>query len=111
MAAALAGFLKIFPILHLNKNTGGRIDVLNKVRTEKRADAYAVNTVLENIDIKNTQIYVIHSNFLEGAEKIVQAFIEKGVPKENIRIDYISSVIAVHTGLNCVAIQYIGKEI
>ena len=35
MAASLAGLLKIYPILHLNKNTEGRIDVLNKVRTEK----------------------------------------------------------------------------
>lgn len=110
MAATLAGLLKIFPILHLNKSTGGRIDVLNKVRTEKRADAYAINTVLENIDIKNTQIYIIHSNFLAVAQRIKQDFIEKGVPKENIHIDFISSVIAVHTGLNCIAIQYIGKE-
>lgn len=35
MAAALAGLLKIYPVLHINKSTEGRIDVLNKVRTEK----------------------------------------------------------------------------
>ena len=37
-------------------------------------------------------------------------FIEKGVPEQNIHIDYISSVIAVHTGLGCIAIQYIREE-
>ena len=110
MAATLAGLLKIFPILHLNKSTAGRIDVLSKVRTERRAEKFAVDTIIQNIDIKNTQIYVIHTDFLEGAKKIKQALIDQGVPEENIEINVISSVIAVHTGMNCIAIQYIGKE-
>lgn len=67
MAATLAGLLKIYPVLHINKSTEGRIDVLNKVRTEKRADAYAIDIVMDNIDIQHTHIYIIHSNFLEGA--------------------------------------------
>lgn len=67
MAAALAGLLKIYPILHLSKNTEGRIDVLNKVRTEKRADTYAIDKVIDDIDIEHTNIYIIHSDFLEGA--------------------------------------------
>ena len=103
MAAALAGLLKIYPVLHINKSTEGRIDVLNKVRTEKRADAYAIDKIMDDIDI-------IHSNFLEGADHFKKCFIEKGVPEQNIHIDYISSVIAVHTGLGCIAIQYIRKE-
>lgn len=67
MAAALAGLLKIYPVLHINKSTEGRIDVLNKVRTEKRADAYAIDKIMDDIDIQHTHIYIIHSNFLEGA--------------------------------------------
>ena len=63
MAATLAGLLKIYPVLHLNKGTEGRIDVLNKVRTEKRADAYAIDKVIDDIDIKHTDIYIIHSDF------------------------------------------------
>lgn len=110
MAAALAGLLKIYPILHLNKNTEGRIDVLNKVRTEKRADTYAIDKVIDDIDIEHTNIYIIHSDFLEGANHFKKCFIEKGVPEENIHINYISSVIAVHTGLGCIALQYIRKE-
>ena len=103
MAAALAGLLKIYPVLHINKSTQGKIDVLNKVRTEKRADAYA-------IDIQHTHIYIIHSDFLEGANHFKKCFVEKGVPEKNIHINYISSVIAVHTGLGCIAIQYIREE-
>lgn len=102
MAAALAGLLKIYPVLHINKSTEGRIDVLNKVRTEKRADAYAIDKIMDD--------YIIHSNFLEGADHFKKCFIEKGVPEQNIHIDYISSVIAVHTGLGCIAIQYIREE-
>lgn len=110
MAATLAGLLKIYPVLHINKSTEGRIDVLNKVRTEKRADAYAIDKVIDDIDIEHTVIYIIHSNFLEGADHFKKCFIEKGVPEQNIHIDYISSVIAVHTGLGCIAIQYIREE-
>ena len=99
MAATLAGLLKIYPVLHINKSTEGRIDVLNKVRTEKRADAYAIDKVMNDIDIEHTNIYIIHSDFLEGANHFKQCFIEKGVPEQNIHIDYISSVIAVHTVL------------
>lgn len=110
MAAALAGLLKIYPVLHTNKSTEGRIDVLNKVRTEKRADAYAIDKIMDDIDIQHTHIYIIHSNFLEGADHFKKCFIEKGVPEQNIHIDYISSVIAVHTGLGCIAIQYIREE-
>ena len=90
----------------INKNTEGRIDVLNKVRTEKRADAYAIDKVMDDIDIEHTNIYIIHSDFLEGAYHFKKCFIEKGVPEENIHINYISSVIAVHTGLGCIALQY-----
>ena len=110
MAAALAGLLKIYPILHINKGTEGRIDVLNKVRTEKRADSYAIDKVIDDIDIEHTIIYIIHSDFLEGANHFKKCLIEKGVPEENIHINYISSVIAVHTGLGCISLQYIRKE-
>lgn len=102
--------LKIYPVLHINKSTEGRIDVLNKVRTEKRADAYAIDKIMDDIDIQHTHIYIIHSNFLKGADHFKKCFIEKGVPEQNIHIDYISSVIAVHTGLGCIAIQYIREE-
>ena len=84
--------------------------LLNKVRTEKRADAYAIDKVMDDIDIEHTNIYIIHSDFLEGAYHFKKCFIEKGVPEENIHINYISSVIAVHTGLGCIALQYIRKE-
>ena len=60
--------LKIYPILHLNKNTEGRIDVLNKVRTEKRADTYAIDKVIDDIDIEHTNIYIIHSDFFRGCQ-------------------------------------------
>ena len=62
---------------------------------------------MDDIDIQHTHIYIIHSNFLEGANHFKKCFIVLG---ENIHINYISSVIAVHTGLGCIAIQYIREE-
>ena len=106
----LAKKCKTTNVVCVNKSTEGRIDVLNKVRTEKRADAYAIDKVMDDIDIQHTHIYIIHSDFLEGASHFKKCFIEKGVPEQNIHIDYISSVIAVHTGLGCIAIQYIREE-
>ena len=67
-------------------------------------------TYQDTLEISTQDIYIIHSDFLEGANHFKKCFIEKGVPEENIHINYISSVIAVHTGLGCIALQYIRKE-
>lgn len=108
LAAAAASLLKIKPILMIDPSTDGKIDVFDKVRTEKKATAQAVDTVSEKLAGKEGCVYVIHSDCLEKAEEIRAQLLERN-SRLDIRINTISAVIAAHTGLDCIAIQYIEK--
>lgn len=108
LAAAAASLLKIKPVLIIDPSTKGKIDVFDKVRTEKKAATLAVDTISEKLKDKEGYVYVIHSDCLEKAEQIKEALQERNA-KLTIRIHTISAVIAAHTGLDCIAIQYIEK--
>lgn len=108
LAAAAASLLKIKPVLIIDPSTNGKIDVFDKVRTEKKAAALAVDTVSEKLAGKEGYVYVIHSDCLEKAEEIREQLLERNSRLE-IKINTISAVIAAHTGLDCIAIQYIEK--
>ena len=108
LAAAAASLLKIKPVLIIDPSTQGKIDVLEKVRTEKKAAAHAVDTISEKLAGREGYVYVIHSDCLEKAEDIRRQLLERNSRLE-IRINTISAVIAAHTGLDCIAIQYIEK--
>ena len=52
MAAALGGLLKIKPVLHIGKSTNGKVDVLDKVRTMKRAQDRVIKH-LKELDVNS----------------------------------------------------------
>lgn len=108
IAAAAASLLKIKPILKIDPSTNGKIDVFEKVRTERKATSVAVDYINDKMQAKEGFVYVIHADNLEKAEMIKQELLEKN-PKLIIKINFISAVIAAHTGLDCIAIQYIEK--
>lgn len=108
LAASLASLLKIKPILQIGKNSAGKIDVLDKVRTEHKAIESSIERICEHIGENACNVYVIHSNCREKAETIAQAIRAKKL-NATVEIDYISAVIASHTGLDCIAIQTINK--
>ncbi len=108
LAASLASLLKIKPILQINKASQGKIDVLDKVRTEHKAVNSCVDRICEHIADAHCNVYVIHSNCANKAKAIAQE-IKDRKPNVNVEIDYISAVIAAHTGLDCIAIQTIEK--
>ena len=108
LAAAAASLLKIKPVLIIDPSTKGKIDVFDKVRTEKKATALAIDTISEKLKGKEGYVYVIHSDCLEKAEQIKTALLQRN-EKLKIRVNTISAVIAAHTGLDCIAIQYIEK--
>ena len=108
LAAALGGLLKIKPILQLNKSTEGKIDVFDKVRTMSKAMSKAVVT-LQELGLDNTyEVRVMHSGD-EKTGRILQDMMKETFPTLEIGIGLIGAVIAVHTGLGCVGIQYIKK--
>ncbi len=104
-AARLAKLLRIVPILHVNKETGGRIDTLNKVMTKRKA----YNEVIEHMKKKPIDetwtIRVAHTNALDYAtdmyKKCVEAF-----PTADIEIIELCNVVSAQAGLGCLALQY-----
>lgn len=108
-AASLANLLKIVPILYLDRSTGGKIEVFQKVRTEKKA----WNIIIEYLKEKGMQahdrICLTHTLCIDKALEL-KALIEKEVGVTNIYFCDLVPVVGVHTGLGCVALQWIKGE-
>ena len=105
-AALLAGLLKIVPILKINKDTNGKIDVLDKVRTYQKALNKTIETIKNDIkDQKNYLITIAHVDCFNKAKE-VEELMQKAIPNASIQIIKLCNVVSVHTGLNCIAIQY-----
>ncbi|MEG0735418.1 MAG: DegV family protein [Longicatena sp.] len=108
LAAAAASLLKIKPILKIDPSTNGKIDVFSKVRTEKKAQQVAIEYISEQMKESEGCVYVIHSDNLAKAQEIRKELKDRN-PQLEIHIHTICAVIAAHTGLDCIAIQYIEK--
>lgn len=107
LAASLASMFKIRPVLQLNKSCEGKIDVLSKVRTERKALELAIDTLDETFKDVSCRIYIIHSAADERCTLAKDILIDKGYPESSIEIHAIAAVIASHTGLDCLGIQFI----
>ena len=59
--AALAGLLKIVPIMKLNYSLGGKIDSFGKVRTAKKANLKIIDHMVNECKVNNKN-YVLQSN-------------------------------------------------
>ena len=107
LAASLAEMFKIRPILQLNASTKGKIDVFAKVRTERRALEEAIDTLHSTFRGKSCSIYIIHSHAASRTEVTKAMLIAKGYEPSRIYVNDIAAVIASHTGLDCLGIQFI----
>lgn len=107
LAASLAEMFKIRPILQLNASTKGKIDVFAKVRTERKALEEAIDTLHSTFNGKSCSIYIIHSHAAPRTEVTKAMLIAKGYEPSRIYINDIAAVIASHTGLDCLGIQFI----
>lgn len=103
-AAMLGGLLKIKPILHDNRETGGRVDVLDKVRTMSRAQDRVIDRLKEIGITPAHDFTVAHVDSLEAAKKYAQR-IKSNFPGATVRIIDLVSAVGIHTGLNCLAVQ------
>ncbi len=106
LAAKLAGLLKISPILYLNKSTLGKIESYSKVRTMKKALGNVVDYFVEQGVDENYRICVTHVMDLEMGQTMVDLLKEK-FHKTDIYLTDLISVVGVHTGIGCVALQYV----
>jgi len=107
-AATLGGLLKIKPILQINEQTKGKIDVADKVRTMHRAMDKAIAMMKQDGVDECYDITVAHADDEEEglilANKLKEAF--PGAEHHMIKL---VSVVGIHTGRGCQAIQYFKK--
>ena len=110
MAAKLGGLLKIKPILEVSKDTEGKVDVFDKVRTTNKAIKKAVFTIADQIEhCEEYNFFVLDSNAKTSsliALEDMKVTLGEGI---DVQSQSICSVIASHTGLGAIGIQYIRK--
>lgn len=111
MAAALGGMLKIKPILRLDKESDGKIDTYDKVRTMKKAIKTAVKSFRESEIDENYHLVLLHTCDPDSEEvKLLKhEFFDKYPDNTSKKFGYIGPVISCHTGVGCLGIQYIKK--
>lgn len=109
--AKLAGLLKIKPILKINKDTLGKIDKLEMVRTMTKAHKRALEVMQSEIEGtgKDYNITVAHVVCEEVGEKIL-AQCKEIFPDAKFQLIKLISVVGVHTGCGCIAIQYFKEK-
>ena len=104
LAAALGGLLKIKPILKINKDTNGKIDVADKVRTMHKAMDVVINMLKEKGVDDSYMITVAHADDPKEAEVYMNK-VKAAFPNAKTQIIKLVSVVGVHTGRGCQAIQ------
>lgn len=109
MAAKLGGMLKIKPILEVSKNSQGKVDVCDKVRTMSKAVKKACGFIEKGIeDIADYEIMVLDSREANEAQAAVELF-KEAYGDIDVDRQSICAVIAAHTGLGAIGLQYIKK--
>lgn len=108
IAFRIASLLNIKPILRISKATNGKIDVIDKVRTFKRALNRTLSIMKEKIDSDDYVIHIVHVDAYGDALSFKE-LVCKTFPNNEVFIDALCSPVAIHTGLGCIAIQYYRK--
>ncbi len=111
LAAKLGGMLKIKPILKVGKETEGKVDAWEKVRTFNKAVKKAAEKIASEVkdDVDNYEFFMLNGENEEGTEAGKQALIDALGKDVVIHTDPMYAVIACHTGLGSVGFQYAPK--
>lgn len=111
IAAKLGKLLKIAPVLQINKQTSGRIDTLQKVRTFRRALEKAIEQ-LEHDGVatgNDWYIAIAHVDNQKEALSLKEKMSAK-FPNAEIEVIPLCSSVAAHTGLGAICLQYFKKK-
>lgn len=109
-AATLGSMLKIKPILQLVVSKGGEIDVVDKVRTTKKAYNKMIEIALKDKDLSKYKVIVAHFS-ADDKVKDLKKEIEKYDGVGEVEVLELTTAIGVHTGLETVGIQVVPKDI
>lgn len=99
----LGSLLKVKPIIQIT--TDGKLEAIEKVRSEKKALQYLVDKVAEGHPKGKGKIYLMEGNVPEQAEEL-KAMILSQIPGLSVEIGDISSTLAVHAGEGTIAVLW-----
>lgn len=104
-AAMIAGLLKIKPILRIDKETDGKIDVLDKVRTLPRALDRVIDFMKQQGVGAGYEIFVAYVKETSDCEVMLEK-IKQAFPSAHASLIPLISSVGCHTGIGCIAVQY-----
>ncbi|MBN2796280.1 MAG: DegV family protein [Clostridia bacterium] len=102
-SASIGNMLQIKPILHF---VDGKIELLKKVRSIKKAHQSLIDTVASRNLQPGDYVSIAHAHGMAYAEPLKNE-LEKLYPELNITINDLSPVISVHTGPKTIGIGWI----
>ena len=108
-ATALVGtILKIKPIMHVDDN--GKLVAIGKVIGRKKSLHALVDRLFELADMsENDPVFISHGDCIDDVE-YVKGLIQERLPKVQIYVNYVGSVIGAHSGCGTLAIFHKGKQ-
>ncbi len=112
MAARLAKFLQISPVLQINKKTSGRIDTLEKVRTFRKALERGMEEMeIDGVNDGSNQwlVTIAHVDNIKQAEELYHKMTVR-FPKATIQIIDLCTPVAAHTGIGAICLQWFKRE-
>ncbi|TWT12128.1 DegV family protein [Streptococcus sp. sy004] len=101
-SALLGNLLNIKPILYFT--TEGKIEVFDKVRTEKKAQKRLVDILEKQMTDQDYELFILHSNAPDKVEKLQGLLREQGYKIEQIKVVLLNSVISTHVGQGTIAL-------
>ncbi len=106
----IGNILNIKPLLHVSIE--GQLKVYGKARGRYKSLNSLISRMMDTYDSSFEQIvYISHGDCLEDALYVKKNIMEKmNIKEENIVINHIGPVIGAHSGVNTLAIFYIGDE-
>lgn len=106
----LGNLLNIKPLLHVN--TSGELKVYGKARGRFKSLNNLINRMSETFDKENNSIiYISHGDCIDDAIYVKNTIKEKlNLTDVDFLINPIGPVIGAHSGVNTLAIFYVGSE-
>ena len=109
-SAVIGNLIKIKPVLEVNLKTKGRIEVLQKLRTFKRAFQYVIDEMAEEIKDASDHYHIVvaHVDAVEKGQDVL-ATLKAKFPQATTEFIDLVPTVSCHTGLGCIALQYFKK--
>lgn len=108
MTAIVGSILKIKPIMHVDDE--GKLVVIGKAMGRKKSLKCLVDNLFESMDAEDDgPIFISHGDCMEDVE-YVKGLIYDRLPRANITVHYVGTVIGSHAGAGVLAIFNKGRS-